>query len=102
MQEKLTDLIIRVAEDLNGTMSQSIPVEQGADAPLYGQEGVLGSLELVSLVVAVEDAIADEMGVFVVLADEKAMSQQASPFRTIGTLSAYAQKVIEEKTASAA
>ena len=53
MKDQLTELIIRVAEELNGTMSQPIPVEKGADTPLYGQEGVLDSLELVERLVGV-------------------------------------------------
>lgn len=101
MKDQLTKLIIRVAEELNGTMSQPIPVEKGADTPLYGQEGVLDSLELVTMVVAVEEAIEDDLGVTVVLADEKAMSQRTSPFLTIGTLAAYAEQLIQEETASA-
>lgn len=101
MKDQLTELIIRVAEELNGTMGQRIPVEQGADTPLYGQEGVLDSLELVTMVVAVEEAIEDDLGVMVVLADEKAMSQRTSPFLTIGTLATYAEKLIQEETASA-
>ena len=101
MRDQLTALIIGVAEELNGTMSQPIPVEKGADAPLYGREGVLDSLELVTMVVAVEEAIEDELGVTVVLADEKAMSQRTSPFLTIGTLAAYAEKLVQEETANA-
>lgn len=102
MRDELVALIIRVAEDLNGTMSQPVPVEKGADAPLYGQEGVLDSLELVTMVVAVEEAIEDEMDAYIVLADEKAMSQRTSPFLTIGTLADYAARLIEEETANAA
>jgi acyl carrier protein len=57
---------------------------------LFGSEGILDSMGLVSLVVAVEQAIDDEYGVAVALADEHALSQRHSPYRTIGTLADYA------------
>lgn len=64
--------------------------EIDADAALFGEFGLLDSVGLVSLVVAVEQAIEDELGVQVGLADERALSQRVSPYRTIGTLAEYA------------
>ncbi len=54
------------------------------------------SLGLVSLVVAAEESIEDTYGVNISLADERAMSQSKSPFRTIGTLAEYASQLIGE------
>lgn len=97
MYQQLVDLIVQVAEEVNVARENKIPVEQGADAPLYGKDGVLDSLGLVSLVVAVEEAIEDNFDVFVTLADEKAMSQRSSPFLTVGTLATYAEGRIKEE-----
>jgi hypothetical protein len=44
----------------------------------------------VSLVIAVEQTLEERYAVGVALADEKALSQRSSPYRTIGTLAAYA------------
>jgi hypothetical protein len=52
----------------------------------------------VSLIVAIEQAVEDELAVSVVLADEKAMSQRSSPFRTVGSLAAYVRARLEERT----
>jgi acyl carrier protein len=101
MYQELIDLITGVATEMNTIQESQIAIERGADAPLYGREGVLDSLGLVTFVVAVEEAIEDQLNASIVLADEKAMSQHSSPFLTIGSLAAYADKLIEEATANA-
>ena len=47
---------------------------------------ILDSMGLVTLVVGVEQAIEDELGVSVSLADARALSQRNSPYRTVGSL----------------
>ncbi len=95
MGEKILDIIISQAKELNEQLTNKISVEQGADAPLFGRGGVLDSIALVTLVVAVEQAIEDEFDTALTIADEKAMSQKVSPFRTVGSLSEYVQKLIK-------
>jgi acyl carrier protein len=56
---------------------------------LYGGEGSLDSLGLVALVVDVEQALSDESGVPVVLADEHALAQGRSPFRNVESFTDY-------------
>lgn len=94
MRETLLALIIKAASELNLQLENKIPVERGVDAPLYGQNGVLDSVGLVSLVVEVEQAIEDETGVSITLANEGAMSQKRSPFGSIGALVEYAESLI--------
>jgi len=94
LRETLLALIIKAASELNLQLENKIPVERGVDAPLYGQNGVLDSVGLVSLVVEVEQAIEDETGVSITLANEGAMSQKRSPFGSIGALVEYAESLI--------
>jgi acyl carrier protein len=89
--QEIVDLIARIANEFNEQLEFKIAVERGRDAPLYGRDGVLDSLGLVSFVVAVEQAIGGELGLTLTLADEKAMSQKHSPFRTIGALADYVE-----------
>ena len=97
MNKKLVALVINIANELNEQLENKIPVELGINAPLYGCEGSVDSLGLVSLIVDVEQGIEDEFGISLVLADEKAMSQKRSPFRTIGTLVDYADRLIHSE-----
>ena len=97
MRRSVVDLVVEAAEELNGSLQEEIPVERREDAPLFGDEGVLDSLGLVSLVASVEEAIEDELGVQIALADEKAISHTNSPFLTIGSLAMYAERLVGEQ-----
>jgi acyl carrier protein len=91
-------MVVEELEKLVMQTAREIAVEQGIvaeseltrDARLFGEGGLLDSLALVSLVVAIEQAVADRYGKAVSLADEKALSQRNSPYRTVATLAAYA------------
>jgi len=96
MSDKLINLIIETANELNEEEEVSITSELNKDTPLFGEKGILDSMGLVSLVVAVEQAIEESMGVSISLADEKALSQKNSPFKTIGTLAEYSEGLISE------
>lgn len=65
------------------------------DTQLFGNDGVLDSMELVGLLISIEEALLDE-GVEVVLSDERAMSQSRSPFRSVQSLKDYIASVISE------
>lgn len=97
MKGQLIGLIVTAADELNGVLTTPILIEQGEGARLYGYGGALDSLGLVNLLGAVEEAIEDEFEVSVSLADEKALSQESSPFRTIGSLAEYAGNLIREQ-----
>lgn len=53
----------------------------------------LDSLQLVTLIVDVEQKMADSFGVTITLADSRAMSQKNSPFRSVGSLADYAYRL---------
>ncbi len=97
MRQRIISIITREAGDLNEQNEKKVAVEEGENAGLYGANGALDSIGLVTLIVAVEQAIEDEMGTTVSLADEKAMSQKHSPFRTIGTLADYIIQLLREE-----
>jgi|SRR6267142_436499 len=97
MQRDLVSLIVNVLRGLDGRPGTTLPAELNADTPLFGRDGFLDSLGLVTLVVGVEQAIEDTFDARVGLADERAMSQTRSPYRTIGSLAEYAGRVIDEE-----
>jgi acyl carrier protein len=86
---QIVQSILETAGEMNETLGRRIDVSRGEQAPLFGREGGLDSLGLVSFIVAVEQTLGDSLGVAVTLADERAVSQRVSPFRTIGTLADY-------------
>jgi D-alanine--poly(phosphoribitol) ligase subunit 2 len=96
MKDQITALVIAVAEQIDEDHRVSSEGELSADTRLFGAGSLLDSLGLVTLIVELEQAIQEQLNVVVSLADEKALSQTRSPFRTIGTLAEYAAEQIEE------
>lgn len=93
--QELTQLISAAARDLAVEQGLAVPASLDADVHLFGENGLLDSMALVSLVVSVEQLIEEKYGTPVALADEKALSQRSSPYRTIGSLAAYAAGELE-------
>ena len=56
------------------------------NSPLYGESGALDSMALVNLIADIEEAVAESYTANIVLADDKAMSAQRSPFRNVDSL----------------
>ena len=94
-----SDIVQLISDSLNRVLSAenlvlAHPVEEST--PLVGGS-VLDSLGLVELVVEVEQRLRRDHGADVTLADERAMSQRRSPFRTVGTLADYVGELIGER-----
>jgi acyl carrier protein len=69
--------------ELNGT---PVPPDLGEATVLVGQGAVIDSLGVVSLIVQVEQLLEMDHDVSVTLANDRAMSERNSPFRTVGVL----------------
>lgn len=89
-QDIVAGIIVRLLKDMQESGEIDLPDPCGLETPLFGPDGVLDSMGLVSLVIALEQALEREQTVTVSLADEHALSQRRSPYRTVGTLAEYA------------
>jgi acyl carrier protein len=89
-QTELIGLIVNVINEIGDQDQVELPAQLTATTPLFGEDGFLDSMSLVSMVVALEQLIEDRYGKAVSLADEKALSRRNSPYRTIGSLAEYA------------
>lgn len=67
------------------------------NTPIMGSESPFDSIDLVTFIVALEQMIEDDWLFSVTLADDRAMSQTISPFKTIGTISDYIELLIKEQ-----
>ncbi len=95
MKEEIIELILATAKDL-GEDEIGLTDALRPESVLYGEDGVLDSMGLVTLIVAVEQEIEDRFDSSVALADEKALSQSNSPYRTVTTLATYAADQLSE------
>jgi D-alanine--poly(phosphoribitol) ligase subunit 2 len=95
------EMILRIIFDAVAEINEQRPPDQrltvSPDMVIFGKEGKLDSLGLVSLIVAVEQRIEDEYGVAVTLADERAVSASSSPFRTAASLADYVCKLLGDR-----
>ena len=97
MRDNYVTLILRSVEDINESLGQKLPVELKEACSLFGDEGRLDSISLVSLIVNIEQRIEDVLDTSIVLANEKAMSRRNSPFLTVGTLADFCEELIKEE-----
>ena len=90
VDETILNTVFKALDELNERLTKS------TKTVLFGNNGQLDSLGLVSLLVIIEQNIEDEFDVSITIADERAMSQKHSPFRTIGTLVDYIDMLLKE------
>ena len=67
-----------------------------SETRLIGSSGVFDSMDLVSFIVELEEAIEEIFDIEISLANEKAMSRRTSPFINATTLSTYVIERINE------
>jgi D-alanine--poly(phosphoribitol) ligase subunit 2 len=94
--EKVLQAIFDAVEELNQQLPPDRRLARSPDTVLLGNAAKLDSLGLVALIVTAEQTIEDRFGLAVTLADDRAMAQKNSPFKTIGTLADYAALLIED------
>ena len=97
MHEKILNLIYVSLDECNEQLPDEEQLEKSSNTKIFGRGSKLDSLGLVNLIVAVEQNIEDEFDVTITLADERAISQKNSPFRTIGSLLDYIEILLGEK-----
>ena len=87
--ENIVAAIYRAVDWINGELPPDRQLIKAPETRLLGSQSVLDSMHLVSLIVTIEREVEDAFGVAVTLADERALSMQASPFRSIQSLADY-------------
>jgi acyl carrier protein len=87
--ENIVAAIYRAVDWINGELPPDRQLIKAPETRLLGSQSVLDSMHLVSLIVTVERELEDAFGVALTLADERALSMNASPFRSIQSLADY-------------
>jgi len=100
-EEVLNIVVSSLKDTLEMVNSEVDPETVGPETRLVGHTAVLDSMGLVSLILDIEQQVNDEYDVLIILADERAMSQKQSPFRSVATLTEYICQLVTEQTASA-
>ena len=95
--EQITGSLLRAVEELNQERPAEEKIPLSPDTTLFGKKGHLDSLGLVNLVLMAERNIQEDFGCAITLADERALSEEKSPFLTINSMASYVNKLLAER-----
>lgn len=93
MKEKIINIINDTIKNYNEDLNEGEKIKNDWDTSLYGENSNMDSMDLVSFVVALEQNLEEEFNRSISLADEKAMSQKSSPYKTLNNLLEYILKI---------
>lgn len=89
-------MVLAGTRDVLTSSGMELPPDLGEATRLVGQQAVLDSIGMVTLVVDLEQRVESEYGAVIALANDRAMSMRNSPFRTVGTLTDYVCSLLAE------
>jgi hypothetical protein len=92
---ELQDIVLAAMTAANLTRPDDSKMVVGPEAPIFGPGSPLDSLGLVSLLMDVEDGLA-QLGIRLTLSDERAISRKRSPFRDVPELVAFITELAHE------
>jgi acyl carrier protein len=99
MNEKVLSCVYEALDEGNEERQEQAlpPLEKSPTTPIHGTESGFDSLSLINFVIAVEDGLERDFGVPIMLSDDRALSQEPSPFETVQTLVAYIEALLAEQ-----
>jgi acyl carrier protein len=95
-KEAIRAIIFQALKNINEEREQDQQLTIDLKTPLFGVDAVLDSLSLVSVIVDVESAVSEQAGYDISLTDDRAMSQEISPFSDVNSLTDYIELLISE------
>ena len=81
-RRRIEDIVREAIGEINETRSDALPLDKLDSLVLYGESGILDSLQLVNLLMSIEEKIADRIDVAASLTSDRAVSRRVSPFRS--------------------
>ena len=98
-KQAILDLVLTAVQSLNEELDPSRQLQLAEDTLLFGEGSDLDSLSLVSVIVDIETAVADQFGEPISLTDDKAMSRPVSPYTHVWALVDYIFELLGAKSA---
>ena len=94
--ENVLELVKEKVKEIGEEKNNKALINCNEHTSLYSPKGYLDSLTLVFLISEIEEEIENRYKTIITLADEKAMSQKISPFRSVNSLVNYIFKLLKE------
>ncbi len=92
-------LVLAAVQSLNEERHVAQQLALSENTLLFGEGSDLDSLSLVSVIVDIETAVADQFGVPISLTDDRAMGRPVSPYTHIQALVDYIFELLDESPA---
>ena len=88
--------VLEAVAEYNEQLDEDHKLELTPETRLLGKSSKLDSFGLVNLIIVVEEKFLDKFDKSITLADERAISQENSPFRSVQSLAEYAYTLLSE------
>jgi len=95
-QNDVLAAVVEAVAEYNEQLEDEKKLELSPETRLLGKSSKLESFGLVNLIILVEEKLYEKFERSITLADERAMSQERSPFRSIESLAEYAFILLNE------
>lgn len=97
MNEKVLSCVYGAIDEANEDRADAPPLVKAPETPIHGTADGLDSLGLINFVVAVEEGVERDLGVAIMLSDDRALSQEPSPFESVAALVEYIDVLLAEQ-----
>lgn len=97
IEESIPDTIVRSLKEIMEFTGNDVDYEFSQDSIIFGSGGLLDSMGLVTLITDLEERMEEKFGLSLILADDRAMSQKESPFRTVSSLAQYISTLMQQE-----
>jgi acyl carrier protein len=95
-KNQIYEIVIATFKTVIADNESATSIEPNNNIILMGQESPFDSVDLVTFIVSLEQNIEEEYSLEITLADDRAMSQEISPFKSIGSICDYIEKLVKE------
>jgi D-alanine--poly(phosphoribitol) ligase subunit 2 len=95
--EKVTQSIFGAIDEVNEQLPKEDKLEKSGSTGIFGSNGRLDSLGLVSLITTIEQRIEEDFGITVTILENIDELEDDNPFETVSALTNYLTSMLEEK-----
>jgi len=93
---QITEIVFEAIDEVNQLLPRDRRIPKSEDAMLFGPSGLLDSMGVVNLSVAVEEKVEKKFGVSVSLIGDEAMGEEVFPMESVQSLIGYLAKSIKK------
>ena len=95
-KEAITEIVYDAIDEINSELINK-KIEKSLNSTIYGTKDLLDSFELVNFVTSIEEKVEERLSKILDLTDDKALSQNYTPFANVKSLVDFIAARINEK-----